>query len=48
MGEYGEPSFLYGDEKVKGDLALKKKALNTVLSDRISLKRTLADPRNPL
>ncbi|XP_051168058.1 polypeptide N-acetylgalactosaminyltransferase 1-like [Leptopilina boulardi] len=48
MGENGEPSFLYGNEKVKGDLALKKKALNTILSDKISLKRNLVDPRNPL
>lgn len=48
MGEDGGPSFLYGNEKVRGDLALKEKALNIVLSDKISLKRNLADPRNPL
>ncbi|KAK4877857.1 hypothetical protein RN001_010363 [Aquatica leii] len=46
LGNNGEPAFLDGDEKKAGDEALKKVALNTVLSDRMPLNRTLRDPRN--
>ena len=48
LGEYGLPAELYGEEKAQGDLSLKKKAMNTVLSDKISLTRYLLDPRHSL
>lgn len=46
LGNYGEPAYLQGEDKKKGEEALKKVALNTVLSDRMPLDRTLRDPRN--
>lgn len=46
LGNYGEPSYLLGKEKEEGENALKKVALNTVLSDRMPLDRILKDPRN--
>lgn len=46
LGNNGEPSYLMGKDKEEGDKALKSVALNTVLSDRMPLNRTLRDPRN--
>ncbi|KAI7815448.1 polypeptide N-acetylgalactosaminyltransferase [Rhyzopertha dominica] len=46
LGNYGEPAYLQGEDKKKGEEALKKVALNTVLSDRMPLDRILRDPRN--
>lgn len=46
LGNYGEPAYLQGKEKELGEQALKKVALNTVLSDRTPLNRILKDPRN--
>lgn len=46
LGNDGEPAFLTGVDKEEGERALKKVALNTVLSDRMPLNRTLKDPRN--
>lgn len=46
IGNYGEPAYLQGKEKEEGEKALKKFALNTVLSDRMPLDRILKDPRN--
>ncbi|CAG9857597.1 unnamed protein product [Phyllotreta striolata] len=46
LGENGEPSYLDGEDAKRGEEALKKFALNTVLSDRLPLNRTLRDPRN--
>lgn len=48
LGENGEPTYLYGKDKLRGEAALKKKALNVVLSNKISLTRNLPDIRNPL
>lgn len=48
LGEDGEPAYLYGKEKIQGEAALAKKALNVVLSNKISLTRKLPDVRNPL
>lgn len=48
LGENGEPAYLHGKEKVEGEAALAKKALNIVLSNKISLTRKLRDIRNPL
>jgi len=48
LGENGEPAYLYGKDKIQGEAALAKKALNVVLSDKISLTRTLPDVRNTL
>ncbi|KAK9754261.1 Glycosyl transferase family 2 [Popillia japonica] len=39
LGNNGEPAFLEGDDKEKGDNAVKAVALNTVLSDRMPLNR---------
>ncbi|KAF5285214.1 hypothetical protein FQR65_LT13329 [Abscondita terminalis] len=47
LGNNGEAAYLEDPaEKKAGDKALKKVALNTVLSDRMPLNRTLRDPRN--
>lgn len=46
LGNNGEPAFLEGIEAKNGEAALKKIALNSVLSDRMPLNRTLKDPRN--
>lgn len=46
LGNYGEPAYLGEKEKEEGEKALKKVALNTVLSDRMPLDRILKDPRN--
>lgn len=46
LGEGGDAAFLDGDDAKKGEIALKKFALNTVLSDRMPLDRKLRDPRN--
>lgn len=46
LGEFGEPAYLEGKDKEEGEKALKKVALNTVLSDRMPLNRTLRDPRH--
>lgn len=48
LGEHGEPAYLHGKEKVEGEAVLAKKALNVVLSNKISLTRTLPDVRSPL
>lgn len=48
LGENGKPAYLYGKYKYQGEAALKKKALNVVLSNKISLSRKLPDIRNPL
>lgn len=47
LGDDGMPALLEGAEREAGDAMLKKIALNSVLSDRIPLNRTLKDPRNP-
>ncbi|CAH0548763.1 unnamed protein product [Brassicogethes aeneus] len=46
LGNNGEPAYLWGDEALEGEKALKKFALNTILSDRMPLDRKLKDPRN--
>lgn len=47
LGDGGEPAYLpEGEEKEAGERALKAVALNTVLSDRMPLKRKLKDFRN--
>lgn len=46
LGNLGEAAHLEGKDKEDGEKALKKVALNTVLSDRIPLNRTLRDPRH--
>lgn len=46
LGHNGEEAFLEGEDAKKGEEALKKFALNTVLSDRMPLDRKLRDPRN--
>lgn len=46
LGDNGEPAFLDGVEAREGEKALKKFALNYVLSDRMPLNRKLRDPRN--
>ncbi|CAH1118570.1 unnamed protein product [Phaedon cochleariae] len=46
LGNNGEPAFLDGSDAKLGEKALKKFALNTVLSDRMPLDRKLRDPRN--
>lgn len=46
LGRNGEPAYLQGRDKEMGEEALKKVALNTVLSDRMPLNRTLKDPRH--
>lgn len=46
LGRDGEPAYLEGKDKEDGAKALKELALNTVLSDRMPLNRTLRDPRN--
>lgn len=46
LGEEGEAAFLDGQDAIDGEKALKKFALNTVLSDRMPLDRELRDPRN--
>ncbi|XP_050446110.1 polypeptide N-acetylgalactosaminyltransferase 1-like [Cataglyphis hispanica] len=48
LGENGQPAYLYGKDKFRGEASLKKKALNVVLSNKISLTRKLPDIRNPL
>ncbi|XP_066599773.1 polypeptide N-acetylgalactosaminyltransferase 1-like [Prorops nasuta] len=48
LGENGEPAYLGGLDKVKGEKAIAKKALNIILSNHISLTRKLADGRDPL
>ena len=47
LGHHGESAYLEGSDAKKGEEALKKYALNTVLSDRMPLNRKLRDPRNP-
>lgn len=46
LGDNGEPAFLEGVDASEGEKALKKWALNYVLSDRMPLNRKLRDPRN--
>lgn len=46
LGDNGEPAFLDGVDASEGERALKKWALNYVLSDRMPLNRKLRDPRN--
>lgn len=46
LGDHGEAAHLEGKDKEEGEKALKSVALNTVLSDRIPLNRTLRDPRH--
>lgn len=46
LGDNGEPAFLDGVDASEGEKALKKWALNYVLSDRMPLDRKLRDPRN--
>ncbi|XP_014475958.1 PREDICTED: polypeptide N-acetylgalactosaminyltransferase 1 isoform X2 [Dinoponera quadriceps] len=48
LGENGEPAYLHGKEKIEGEAVLAKKALNVVLSNKISLTRKLPDVRNQL
>ncbi|KAG5307737.1 GALT1 acetylgalactosaminyltransferase, partial [Pseudoatta argentina] len=48
LGNNGEPAYLYGREKILGEATLAKKALNVILSNKISLTRKLPDVRNPL
>ncbi|XP_063985602.1 polypeptide N-acetylgalactosaminyltransferase 1 [Diachasmimorpha longicaudata] len=47
LGDRGRPATLYGKEKLQAQRVLEKKALNVLLSDRISLSRTLPDIRDP-
>lgn len=47
LGHNGEAAYLEGQDAKDGEKALKKYALNTVLSDRMPLDRKLRDPRNP-
>lgn len=47
LGHNGEPAYLEGPQVQQGEDALKKYAINTVLSDRMPLDRRLRDPRNP-
>jgi polypeptide N-acetylgalactosaminyltransferase len=47
LGHDGAAAYLEGTDAKEGDKALKKFALNTVLSDRMPLDRKLRDPRNP-
>lgn len=46
LGNNGEPAFLTGQDKDDGEEALKSVALNTVLSDRMPLNRSLKDSRH--
>uniref|UniRef100_A0A6P7FEL8 Polypeptide N-acetylgalactosaminyltransferase n=1 Tax=Diabrotica virgifera virgifera TaxID=50390 RepID=A0A6P7FEL8_DIAVI len=46
LGDNGEAAVLDGPDAKAGEEALKKFALNTVLSDRVPLNRKLRDPRN--
>ncbi|VEN35240.1 unnamed protein product [Callosobruchus maculatus] len=46
LGENGDPAYLVGIDAKEGEKALKKIALNSILSDRIPLDRKLRDPRN--
>ncbi|CAG9834198.1 unnamed protein product [Diabrotica balteata] len=46
LGDNGEAAVLDGADAKAGEEALKKFALNTVLSDRVPLNRKLRDPRN--
>ncbi|XP_066144540.1 polypeptide N-acetylgalactosaminyltransferase 1-like [Euwallacea fornicatus] len=46
LGDNGEPAYLDGEDLIAGERALKKLALNTVLSNRMPLDRKLRDPRN--
>lgn len=48
LGENGEAAYLDGDDRIEGKVALEKKALNTVLSNKISLTRELQDARHPM
>ncbi|XP_011494575.1 PREDICTED: polypeptide N-acetylgalactosaminyltransferase 1 [Ceratosolen solmsi marchali] len=48
LGEYGKPAYLNGEEKIKGNEILKKKAVNIILSNKISFQRKLLDIRDPL
>ncbi|XP_011301434.1 polypeptide N-acetylgalactosaminyltransferase 1 [Fopius arisanus] len=48
LGENGRPANLYGKEKLEAQKVLEEKALNILLSDRISLSRSLPDVRDPL
>ncbi|XP_031780011.1 polypeptide N-acetylgalactosaminyltransferase 1-like [Nasonia vitripennis] len=48
LGEYGRPAYLSGEEKIKGNEVLKKKAVNIILSNKIPLQRKLPDVRDPL
>lgn len=47
LGGDGKAAYLDGDDKTLGELALKSVAMNTILSDRIPLDRTLKDVRHP-
>lgn len=47
LGNEGEPAYLDGEDRMKGEESLKTFALNTVLSDRMPLNRKLRDPRSP-
>lgn len=48
LGNNGEGAYLDDSkDREMGQETLKKLALNTVLSDRMPLNRTLRDPRNP-
>lgn len=46
LGDNGDAAFLDGVDAKEGEKALKKFALNYVLSDRMPLDRKLRDPRN--
>ncbi|KAF7995163.1 hypothetical protein HCN44_004635 [Aphidius gifuensis] len=48
LGENGKPSFLYGKEKLIAEMIKKKKAINVLLSNKISLNRSLPDVRDEL
>lgn len=47
LGNEGRASYLDDSDKEFGQLSLKMLAINTVLSDRIPLDRTLKDYRHP-
>nr|CAD7449440.1 unnamed protein product [Timema bartmani] len=48
LGEGGIPANLEDDLVSISEEVMKKEAMNLILSDKISLTRTLRDPRNPL
>lgn len=48
LGEDGKPAYLDGDDRLEGMKVMETKSLNVILSNKIPLKRKLADARDPL